>query len=203
MDPRSKRAPINTRRLAAQQPGMRGWALGGAPDKILAQEAEGQQSFVNSDTLPTRTNGDVDSKKVLEAAGVKFGEVVEGDPLFQYVELPQGWKKVPTVHSTWSDLVDEKGRKRASIFYKAAFYDRGAHYNVGCRYGTSIDYERQDKEGVTVAQVLDGDTVIYTTEPITGEDEKSYALASKAQAAAAEWLDEHYPDWRNPAAYWD
>ena len=26
----------------------------------------------------------------------------------------------------WSDLLDDKGVKRGSIFYKAAFYDRSA-----------------------------------------------------------------------------
>lgn len=42
------------------------------------------------------------------------------------VELPDGWKKVGTNHDMHSDLVDETGKVRASIFYKAAFYDRRA-----------------------------------------------------------------------------
>lgn len=90
---------------------------------IMDQESAGQQSFVSNDTLPTDLRG----KEILEAAGVKFLGVVEDDDMFQYVELPDGWKKVPTDHSMWSNLVDEQGRVRASIFYKAAFYDRSAH----------------------------------------------------------------------------
>jgi len=90
---------------------------------IMDQESAGQQSFVSSDTLPTDLRG----KEILEAAGVKFLGVVEDDDMFQYVELPDGWKKVPTDHSMWSNLVDEQGRVRASIFYKGAFYDRSAH----------------------------------------------------------------------------
>lgn len=205
-----KRAPINTEEqdllfhlaeaMIAQQ------ETGDASNAILRQEEQGQQSFVNSETLPTRRNdfdvNSVNSQKVLEDAGVKFGEVVTGDSLFQYVELPQEWKKVPTSHSMWSDLVDEKGRKRASIFYKAAFYDREAFYKVISRYSTSV--ERPPKRyGVTVGQVLDGQTVIHTTEPITGEGKKNYELSNEAQVAAAEWLDEHFPNWRNPSAYWD
>jgi hypothetical protein len=46
------------------------------------------------------------------------------------VSLPPGWKVVPTDHSMWSDLVDAKGEKRASIFYKAAFYDRDAFIRI-------------------------------------------------------------------------
>jgi hypothetical protein len=91
---------------------------------IYDQESAGQQQFVNSDTLPVEI--DAESKKKLEAAGVKFGKAVEGDELFLYVDLPNGWKKVPTDHSMWSHLVDDKGTVRAEIFYKAAFYDRRA-----------------------------------------------------------------------------
>jgi hypothetical protein len=84
----------------------------------------------NSDTLPTNFQG----REALEAAGVKFGAAVKGDPMFTYVELPAGWKKRSTGHAMWSDLVDDKGRKRASIFYKAAFYDRSAHGSALPRY---------------------------------------------------------------------
>lgn len=101
---------------------MRAMDTGSASSAIYAQEAAGQKSFVGSTTLPT----EVQRKELLEAAGVKFLGPVEGDNLFQYVELPEGWQKQPTDHSMWSKLVDEQGRERASIFYKAAFYDRRA-----------------------------------------------------------------------------
>ncbi|WKZ25453.1 MAG: hypothetical protein QY322_03650 [bacterium] len=73
---------------------------------IMDQELAGQQSFVSSTTLPTDLRG----KEILEAAGVKFLGVVDDDDIFQYVELPEGWKKVPTDHSMWSNLVDGAGR---------------------------------------------------------------------------------------------
>lgn len=95
---------------------------------ICDQEAAGQQELVNSDTLPSEI--DAKSKEILEQAGVKFGEPVENDPLFTYVELPAGWKKIPTDHSMWSQLVDETGKVRANIFYKAAFYDRRANISA-------------------------------------------------------------------------
>lgn len=98
------------------------------PTFIYNQEAAGQEELVKSDTLPS--NIDSESKKILEEAGVKFGNPVDGDPIFTYAELPAGWKKIPTDHSMWSNLVDETGKVRAQIFYKAAFYDRSAHISA-------------------------------------------------------------------------
>ena len=128
MSQSTKRAPINTSAQAAKDPSVQNWVGGGAPERIRQQEEEGQHELVRSDTLPTKML-DSDGRKIkeiLEEAGVKFLDVVEGDPMFQYVELPEGWKKVPTDHEMWSNLVDDKGKTRASIFYKAAFYDRKA-----------------------------------------------------------------------------
>ena len=199
-----KKAPRNT---TADDPIVHlAGAMADGDDFIPNQEAQGQRGLVNSDTLPTDMgHGGSESKEILEAAGVKFLDEVEGDPMFQYVELPEGWEKRATDHSMWSHLVDDKGRKRASIFYKAAFYDRSAHMSLERRYQTRRDYDRQDKEGVTIAEVLDGDTVIHTTEPIKlPEDrDKQYAEARKADEAAHAWLDENFPEWQSPSAYWD
>lgn len=100
------------------------WVMGGNPRAIEAQEKRGQQEFVANEQLPAKCPADL--KATLEAAGVKFGSATPGDELFVLAVLPPGWKKVPTDHSMWSTLVDDKGVKRASIFYKAAFYDRDA-----------------------------------------------------------------------------
>ena len=125
---KAKRAPINTEK---QDPAIHlaeAMIAGSASRFVEAQEARGQQSFVNSDTLPIEMSPE--DRVMLESEGVKFGDVVPDDSLFQYVELPVGWKKVPTDHDMWSDLVDETGKKRAMIFYKAAFYDRRAHLSI-------------------------------------------------------------------------
>ena len=100
------------------------------PDNhILDQESQGQRELVESDQLPTEVYGD---RNELEDAGVVFGDPCKDDPLFCDVTLPEGWKKRATDHSMWSELVDDEGVVRAKIFYKAAFYDRGASLNV-CR----------------------------------------------------------------------
>ena len=98
------------------------WLFGGNPNAIEQQEAEGQKELVDSSLLPVKVHG----KEELEKLGVKFGQPLPDDPLFCEAELPEGWKKRPTDHSMGSELVDEKGKVRAFIFYKAAFYDRSA-----------------------------------------------------------------------------
>lgn len=108
---------------------------GDSSNFILEQEAAGQRQLVASDVLPTKINspyGDARklAKEKLETAGFKFGQVVPRDPLFQEVQLPAGWKKVGTSHDVWSSVVDDKGRERISIFYKAAYYDRDAFMNI-------------------------------------------------------------------------
>ncbi len=177
-----------------------GMIMGGSA-MIEHQEAMGQRSLVQSETLPTKM--DPASKAQLEKAGVKFGEKVEGDDMFQYVKLPTGWKKVRTDHSMWSNLVDEKGRTRASIFYKAAFYDRSAHLSTNRRYSYSFDYDRFEKEGVGVTTVTDGTEIIHGTEPINGRNRKSFDVSDEANKLANDWLTANYPDWQDAAAYWD
>lgn len=103
------------------------------PGGIEAQEKQGQTEFVANSTLPKRFNSG--TKEELEQMGIIFGEDV--DDLFVEVQLPQGWKKEATEHSMWSNLLDEKGRKRASVFYKAAFYDRDAFISVYRRFSAS------------------------------------------------------------------
>ena len=176
-----------------------------APGGIERQEAEGQRSFVTSETLPKECN--YCKREQLEAMGIVFGDDV--DDLFVSCKLPNGWKKVPTDHSMWSDLLDDKGRKRATIFYKAAFYDRSATISINprfsCgrepedRYKTNIWYEER-RAGNWRGVVKDGDKIIFQTEPIKGPTfEQDDQLYKEAEG----WLIKKYPDWRNPLSYWN
>ncbi|RIK51857.1 hypothetical protein DCC61_01390 [Candidatus Microgenomates bacterium] len=169
-------------------------------DAILRQEADGQRSFVGSDTLPTEMSAD--DRTALEAAGVVFGEVVPGDDLFQYVQLPAGWTKRSTSHSMHNDLLDEKGRKRAGIFYKAAFYDRNAHLYCVRRFGINLDYD-QLENGIVLVQVTDCDEVVYSTNPVPFEKSEERLAREQAFEVAKSWLNSNYPEWENAAAYWD
>lgn len=98
----------------------------GTPGGIEAQEKRGQieQSF--KDTLPKDMRGHKWSE--FEALGFKM--IGEDDDLFNRVEFPKGWRKKPTDHSMWSEIVDDKEVVRGNIFYKAAFYDRCAFVHL-------------------------------------------------------------------------
>jgi hypothetical protein len=97
-------------------------------DLTEIQETQGQMELVNSTCLPVAC--DHNEKRVLQEAGVIFDEPLQDDPIFCNAILPAGWSKRATNHSMWSELVDETGRVRATIFYKAAFYDRSAHLSI-------------------------------------------------------------------------
>jgi hypothetical protein len=100
----------------------------GASGYITGMEADGQRQLVNSDRLPTQVSFGSDAD--FEALGFVFGEPDRNDPLFRSATLPDGWKREGSDHSMWSYIVDEQGRRRVSIFYKAAFYDRDAFMSL-------------------------------------------------------------------------
>ena len=202
------KAPRNTKAVAETNPMVMLAEMIGAStpsDAILQQKADGQRSFTTSDTLPTRMSED--DRNVLEQAGVVFGDQVNGDEMFTYVTLPAGWKKVATDHSMWSNLVDDKGRTRASMFYKAAFYDRRAHLNTSRRFSIGIDYDRSDK-GVIVMFVTDGgDIKVFTTKEYSYTGEQYREDYNTQHGTAIDevnaWLKENYPNWEDASAYWD
>ncbi|MCP4967225.1 MAG: hypothetical protein GY926_18590 [bacterium] len=169
---------------------------------IEAQEAAGQVQLVNSDVLPTEAL--YGAREALEAAGVRFGEPDPDDPLFAPVELPSGWRKERSDHSMWSHLIDGQGRRRAEIFYKAAFYDRRAHIMATQRFTVRFDYDHQDATGEAVSRVYDGQTVTWETEanPWDVEPEQDYDRQRCADKVASDWLDRRWPDWQDKTAYW-
>ncbi len=166
------------------------------PGGIESQEKAGQTKFVSEDVLPKDC-----PKKDLEKLGFKFLKNV--DDIFVNVVMPAGWKKVPTDHSMWSDLIDDKGRKRASIFYKAAFYDRSAHMRLNRRFNVSKNYNLKDNE--LQFQVTDCESVVFQTEIIkttTKYDETYNKIESTLRKEAANWLLSRYPDSDDVLAYW-
>jgi len=188
-----------------------------APGGIEAQEARGQADFVESQTLPIdglewRYNRgekyEISPKEYLERLGFVFLE--QEDDLFINVRFPEGWKIEPTNHSMWSELVDDKGRNRAGIFYKAAFYDRNAHFDLDRRYSITEIYDHMDGYISNVMQYIvrddvNGGEVLYETAmPYDEKYEGDYwKIQDEVLADAKAWLGTNYPDWESPMAYWD
>lgn len=172
--------------------------LRGGSGAIEAQEAQGQRELVNSSVLPT---DGLHRHPVFAHWGIVIGAVVPNDPMFTNVTLPAGWAKKETDHSMWSDLVDEKGRKRAGIFYKAAFYDRSAHIRPCNRFSATPDVDHE--KNTVVGTVLDAGQVVWRSAETREYGSGKYANYDAACGEAVAWLNEHYPDWKNVGAYWD
>ena len=96
-------------------------ALGG----ITQMEAASQQSLMHLGRLPIE--GSLNKRAKFEALGFVFGKVI--DELFISVTFPNGWRLEPngSFHST---LLDEQGRVRGMVSYKAAPYDRWARVTL-------------------------------------------------------------------------
>ncbi len=167
--------------------------MGGESTRYITDmESRGADQVVASEQLPAEG----DWEKAAELGIIK-GEPVPGDDLFVNVTLPEGWTRQRTGHDMYTDILDERGVKRISIGYKAAFYDRWARFTV-----VSIPWEVVS-------------TMRYSDEAISGEeiplpdfwdkltDEEKYAAIDAAQVdltndqtRAADYAD------KTNAAYW-
>jgi hypothetical protein len=113
------------------------WLFGVNPNAIEAQEKAGQEQLTRSKTegiiqqLPRKGNpyADVDVMEAYKKMGIEIVGETKGDNLFLDVKLPKGWQLKATDHSMWNNLIDNNGKIVATIFYKAAFYDRESFIN--------------------------------------------------------------------------
>lgn len=189
-------------------------ALGGLRERAIEyQEKHGQSQMVHGSELPANMHR---KRHIFEAMGIQFGEPVPGDPMFLQATLPPGWTKQAMDHPTGSHLLDDQGRRRASIFYKAAFYDRSASMSPLPRYSAKANYGDRDYRERAQGRVFDGDRVIWETRRvvITEENDRGvfdresgeYAVLPIRDALEQEaiaWLNRHAPAWQDPLAYWD
>ena len=216
-----KRVVTDTSKMMKEDPLMALDFIKCGKDAIPAQERAGQVELINSDTMPTKCNSyDVEGEKVLIALGFKLGKEVEGDAMFRYMELPKGWKKEGGSHAMWSYILDADGNERLSIFYKAAFYDRSAHYNLTKRFYSYSEYVGEGQSGddsyyeksqymikdkcnpekpLCLSAVLDRGDYDFD------DDARKKAYYDALDAAGREskaQLKVYFPDYENPAAYW-
>lgn len=96
-------------------------ATGDCSRAVESQEASGQRQLVAAEQLPT---DGLDATKCAEC-GITIKGPTAGDPMFTDVEFPDGITKRATEHPVWSELV-RGDDVIATMFYKAAFYDRRA-----------------------------------------------------------------------------
>jgi hypothetical protein len=181
------------------------------PRAIEDMEAAGQAELVKADVLPTDIRPDKATgagRAALKAAGVKVLGPVEGDEIFQHVELPQGWTKRATEHAMWSTLHDERGRERARIFYKAAFYDRSAYIGLITRFVVVCDYDAKHlaysvRDSGREIQRFEDTSHIQPSGGATEDKEAFWKRERELRKEADAWLAARYPNHHDVAAYWD
>lgn len=158
----------------------------------------------DKDVLPSTMRDN--TRQVLEQAGVVFGKPVSGNGRKRkrkrtlsgkpYIRatLPDGWSVIK-VSPVQYDVVDEQGRVRASCL-------DGQHRVCMAampRFGTVRDYGR----GGFAVLVTDGNRVIHET--ARHPYPNGYPQSPQVDAAVGEaedWLDAHYPGWRDASNHW-
>lgn len=167
------------------------------PGGIEGQEKAGQAMLtLKFNQLPKEYlywRGEGTWQEAMGRLGFKFGADV--DDLFISITPPAGWTLRASDHSMWSYIHDEQGRKRGKVFYKAAFYDRSAHFSLDTRYQAGGEYEG-DKRYSRARDTATGSILI---EYGPTED---YSQSEKEDRVTFKWLDDARPDWHNVEAYW-
>jgi hypothetical protein len=176
------------------------------PGGIEAQEARGQADLTRRfNQLPKEYGRGEFPAELL----VRLGFTAQGpvDDLFIGVTAPAGWQLRPTSHSMHSEIVDDKGRVRGGVFYKAAFYDRKASFHLNTRYCADTEYEpangRKWDECSSRAVVKDqstGETLLACEWQKNSARDYTKSDADRAKCVAH--LDQNFPDWTNVEAYW-
>lgn len=111
--------------------------------------------------------------------------------------LPAGWKSVAN-DGPWMFLIDEKGRKRVSYaYYKSEscmklhnsliIYSKSLSDNCSCPSEVFVKNHATNKILFVAGQFEAGDLEAF----------------ERLVISASKYLDEHYPDWKDPTKYWD
>lgn len=139
------------------------------------------------------------SKEVFEAFGFTFKDI--DDPILYQASLPEGWL-LKKENGYWTNLIDEKGRKRGNFFYKGAFYDRNGSMKLFQRFSIKEEATIPEKwEGPYIISVKDSDgNTIFTA----GKCDKLFSDEyNKLIDQAKEFLHTNYPNWEDPTKYWN
>jgi hypothetical protein len=95
----------------------------------------------------------------------------------------------------WSYILDDKGRERCAIFYKAAFYDRRAHLSISARYTvTYVHEDEKDRTSRCRGVVKEGESILFAGEWIKPDANKPWVAHDDATKAASEWFKANLPE---------
>ena len=129
-------------------------------------------------------------------------------------KLPEGWQIIPDKSDTFN-IIDSCGHWRAYV--SPAYGDEPGYTTLFHRYWPMPGSNQERSSSVTY-QVVDfgamalgtpenkWPTVFSVSHEFWGDGERTGNYREMDDLAIKEilaWVNEHYPDWHNPAAYWN
>ena len=137
-------------------------------------------------------------KEYFEKVGFEFKD--SENPNFYEATLPSGWRIKRLAPTGWVWIYDQKGRTRGNYYFDPNNTTIPGDARLNTRYHIFSHY-RIPYEKHPFFVVEDGLAPIDKPLCIAGSNTKDTAEASKLKAE--EYLNTHYPDWKDPSAYWD
>lgn len=125
-----------------------------------------------------------ETRLALEEQGVVFIGPKPDDNLFVMATIPDGWSFKKTNHYMYTDLLDSKGRKRASIMYKPEFYDRDAKLSAVPRFRSQQIYDDPGDYKTATPAVFDGERLCWRGTPQNSDSSTIRAIAQEVLMAA-------------------
>lgn len=174
-----------------------------ATAKSIEEEGQRELLAANGASLPITGS----EHPCFAKMGIVFGAALDG--FFREATLPPGWSlEASGEHVMWTDLVDDRGRKRARLHHKALLTARMASMKPTVRYIARIEYQGEfGRPGESNRGfVFDNSTQteIFTTRTLRREgNDRMFLKTDTLKQEVAQWLKEHFPDHEDPAAYWD
>jgi hypothetical protein len=198
--------------------------LVGLKVKYKERKKEQEEAFrkikILEEYLPTFGERQTNFGMALLGMGFSLGLISRRYPRLRQVTFPKSWRiarndiDMILVKMTGRVMIlDHKNRERLKIRVRNV-ETMDCQLEILRRFYVDIGDADGPDEPLSAAHVRDRDLkakqtsdIIYSSEPfdLTGEEETVDILDTTDPYwyNAEDWLDEHYPDWRDPFAYWD
>lgn len=148
------------------------------------------------------TKNQFDYKAILQGKGFVFLDHKTECGTKEFVEFPKNWRLTKTDSPLVNIITDDRGRYRGSVHD----YFHSSWIELFTKYDVMIKIKEIDLSHFAFAEVWSDVKVVYTTDNVVIKSIcpiDRYEAGQSAKSLACKWLDQNYPDWRNPGAYWN
>lgn len=162
----------------------------------------GRERFILSDWLPVSAQGYhySETDQILRAWGVEIPGTVSSDAIFSEAHLPPGWRKVADPNNLyWTNVLDNDGRLRLCCMVNSIPGEACAKNQIMPRFWIDHDFS-ETKQGYRTARIHDCERILHQVRVKTPQIDADHLYPDSVEAA--QWLDHHFPEWRNPYKSW-